>query len=58
MTRDNKYITSINQIDSHRTRRKFPKSAFPPENPDELNLERWYKNYKYTNKNNIYLKIY
>ncbi|CAO3611220.1 unnamed protein product [Cunninghamella echinulata] len=40
MTRDNKYITSIDQIDSHRTRRKFPKSAFPPENPDELNLER------------------
>ncbi|KAI8330569.1 S-adenosyl-L-methionine-dependent methyltransferase [Chlamydoabsidia padenii] len=40
MTRDNQFITSMDDIENARARRKFPKSAFPPENADSLHLER------------------
>ncbi|ORX42903.1 S-adenosyl-L-methionine-dependent methyltransferase [Hesseltinella vesiculosa] len=40
MTRDNQYIESVDEIKSGRVRYKFPKSAFPPKNAEELNLDR------------------
>ncbi|SAM02707.1 hypothetical protein [Absidia glauca] len=40
MTRDNQFISSVDDIENARSGRKFPKSAFPPENPDPLHLER------------------
>ncbi|CAO3595496.1 unnamed protein product [Absidia cylindrospora] len=40
MTRDGQFISSVDEIENARSGRKFPKSAFPPENPDPLHLER------------------
>ncbi|KAI8342302.1 S-adenosyl-L-methionine-dependent methyltransferase [Chlamydoabsidia padenii] len=40
MTRENQFISSVDEIENARSGRKFPKSAFPPENPDPLHLER------------------
>lgn len=41
MTKDGKYINSVDEIEDESERRKFPKSVFPPGNADELHLERW-----------------
>lgn len=41
MTKDGKYISSVDEIEDENQRKRFPKSAFPPENVQELPLERW-----------------
>ncbi|KAI8074437.1 S-adenosyl-L-methionine-dependent methyltransferase [Gongronella butleri] len=40
MTKDNEYINTLDDIQSRRARFKFPKSAFPPKDDEELHLER------------------
>ncbi|KAL1928499.1 hypothetical protein VTP01DRAFT_2855 [Rhizomucor pusillus] len=40
MTKDGKYISSVDEIEDENQRKRFPKSAFPPENVQELPLER------------------
>ncbi|CAO3599505.1 unnamed protein product [Absidia cylindrospora] len=40
MTRENQFISSVDDIENARARRKFPKSALPPENADSLHLDR------------------
>ncbi|KAF7730854.1 tRNA (cytosine(34)-C(5))-methyltransferase [Apophysomyces ossiformis] len=40
MTREGQYISSVDEIENGRQRFKFPKTAFPPANADDLHLER------------------
>ncbi|KAI8379664.1 S-adenosyl-L-methionine-dependent methyltransferase [Radiomyces spectabilis] len=40
MTREGQYINSVDEIEDGRQRFKFPKTVFPPTNPDEFPLER------------------
>ncbi|KAI8144531.1 S-adenosyl-L-methionine-dependent methyltransferase [Fennellomyces sp. T-0311] len=40
MTKDEKYINSIDDIEEPRQRAKFPESAFPPADAESLHLER------------------
>jgi 16S rRNA C967 or C1407 C5-methylase (RsmB/RsmF family) len=41
MTRENQFVSSMDDIENPRARRKFPASVFPPASNNDLHLEKW-----------------